>query len=254
MLAGMLLLAMDAQHTSLAIRHSQAYLAKRAAMAGANAAARNHTRALRRQQPAVPAPPTTLSAAVSRYPPNIISVFKQMRRQEEEATDASAPELPPEAETAYKQCDTRYGSMAFRTIKPRPEAGSGLDVVFIHGVCASSYMLRYIHTERDQYTDSLSLSLSLSLARSLSQLGTDGTNCQPPPRAVDRRRWLIVDLLGHGRSALSSDPWAYTMENQAKAVMDVLLAEGVRKMALIAHSLGGVVAVRLVSKFSKSFI
>jgi len=62
---------------------------------------------------------------------------------------------------------------------------------------------------------------------------------------------LIVDLLGHGRSALSSDPWAYTMENQAKAVMHVLLAEGVRKMALVAHSLGGVVAVRLVSKFSK---
>jgi pimeloyl-ACP methyl ester carboxylesterase len=178
-----------------------------------------------------------------------------MRRQEEEATDASAPELPPEAETAYKQCDTRYGSMAFRTIQPRTEAGSGLDVVFIHGVCASSYMLRYIHT--DSLSLSLSLTLSHSLSLSLSQLGTDGTNCQPPPRAVDRRRWLIVDLLGHGRSALSSDPWAYTMENQAKAVMRVLLAEGVRKMALIAHSLGGVVAVRLVSRvsiFSKSFI
>jgi hypothetical protein len=147
MLAGMLLLAMDAQRTSLAIRHSQAYLAKRAAMAGANAAAaRNHTRALR-QQPALQAPPSTRRAAVSGaqlqsqsrgYPSNIISVFKQMRRQEEEATDASAPELPPEFETTYKQCDTRYGSMAFRTIQPRPEAGSGLDVVFIHGVCASS--------------------------------------------------------------------------------------------------------------------
>ena len=164
-LAGMLLLAMDAQHTSLAIRHSQAYLAKRAAMAGANSAARNHTRALRRQ-PAVQAPKTNRSVAVSGYPPNIISVFKQMRRQEEEATDASAPELPPEAETAYKQCDTRYGSMAFRTIQPRTEAGSGLDVVFIHGVCASSYMLRYIHT--DSLSLSLSHSLSLSLTLSLS--------------------------------------------------------------------------------------
>ena len=35
-------------------------------------------------------------------------------------------------------------------------------------------------------------------------------------------RWVIVDLIGHGKSAVSTDVMAYTIENQAKAVLRVL--------------------------------
>jgi len=204
-----LILAVVSPHGSQAIRHSQAYLARRAA---ANAAAHtnaNYTQRLR--APRAPAQGAVQESARARanqaraastrdttqknhkgggggstgYPSSIISVFKQMRREEEEAADGSAPELPANIVTAWKSCSTRYGSMAYRTISKIPSPGEGnntrahlhapADVVFIHG------------------------------------LGTDGTNCQPPAHVFDaevdsngdqynnsriKRRWLIPDLIG----------------------------------------------------------
>ena len=208
------------------IRHSQSYLAKRAAVA----AAKQTAHASRRNITLAQAPPAGsaargVQAAQPRrqrqtkaqafggggggYPSGITAVLKAMRREEEEAADGSAPELPPDIATTAKTCPTRYGSMAYRTIQRKGAAG-GLDVVFVHG------------------------------------LATDGSNCQPPPEAVaGGRRWIIPELIGHGGSSLSHDPYAYRMDMQAAAIAQVLRAEGVARCAIIAHSLGAVVAVSL---------
>jgi pimeloyl-ACP methyl ester carboxylesterase len=50
------------------------------------------------------------------------------------------------------------------------------------------------------------------------------------------RRWLVPDLIGHGRSDISSDIFAYKMESQARAVVQMLVREGTRRCALVAHS------------------
>jgi hypothetical protein len=230
-----------------AIRHSQAYLARRAAKAAAAAAARNGTR------PGVPARPQAAAASPAEthrvqnsaarrvaeagspkggvryggshgavgYPSNIVAVFKAMRREEEEAADGSAPELPSSVVIRSAACDTRYGAMAFRVLQQQgpPPSVAPLDVVFLHG------------------------------------LGTDGSNCQPPPRAFRAsppageghggRKWIIPDLLGHGASNVSHDTYAYKMEAQAAGVLAVLQAENVTRCAVLAHSMGGVVAVSL---------
>lgn len=57
--------------------------------------------------------------------------------------------------------------------------------------------------------------------------------------------WLVPDLLGHGASARPADPLAHRMESQAGALADLLAAEGVAEVVLVAHSMGGPVALRL---------
>ena len=57
--------------------------------------------------------------------------------------------------------------------------------------------------------------------------------------------WLIPDLLGHGESARPEDPAAYRMESQAQALDELLSAEGPAEVVLVAHSMGGLVALRL---------
>lgn len=57
--------------------------------------------------------------------------------------------------------------------------------------------------------------------------------------------WLVPDLLGHGASARPTDPLACRMESQAAALADLLTAEGVAEVVLVAHSMGGPVALRL---------
>jgi pimeloyl-ACP methyl ester carboxylesterase len=88
--------------------------------------------------------------------------------------------------------------------------------------------------------------------------GTDGSNCQPPSEALDSvcglRRWLIPDLIGHGDSDVSADTFAYKMESQAAGILQMLLQEGTRRCAIIAHSMGGPVAVNLVEQCAKAHI
>lgn len=60
------------------------------------------------------------------------------------------------------------------------------------------------------------------------------------------RRWLIPDLIGHGDSDVSADTWAYKMESQAAAVLEMLRREGTKRCSIVAHSMGGPVAVSLV--------
>jgi pimeloyl-ACP methyl ester carboxylesterase len=57
--------------------------------------------------------------------------------------------------------------------------------------------------------------------------------------------WLVPDLLGHGESARLEDPASYRMENQAQALAELLSAEGSTELVMVAHSMGGLIALRL---------
>jgi len=53
-------------------------------------------------------------------------------------------------------------------------------------------------------------------------------------------------MIGHGNSEMSADTYAYKMESQAQAIVDMLVCEGTQRCAVIAHSMGGPVAVNVV--------
>ncbi len=57
--------------------------------------------------------------------------------------------------------------------------------------------------------------------------------------------WIVPDLLGHGTSARPEDETAYRMQSQAAVLAEVLCTEAVRRVVLIAHSMGGPIALRL---------
>ncbi|WP_329385418.1 alpha/beta hydrolase [Streptomyces sp. NBC_01351] len=61
------------------------------------------------------------------------------------------------------------------------------------------------------------------------------------------RRSLLVDLLGHGHSDRPED-FDYTLEAHADALAAALVAAGVEGAELIAHSMGGAVAIVLASR------
>ncbi len=141
-----------------AIRHSQSYLARKAGIAASHAAACNRT--IVRPTPVGPVGRTRVQAAHGRattrtqadasaraygggstctYPSGITSVFREMRREEEQPSDLTAPELPEGIGVTVKTFDTRYGRMSYRTIgKSGEDVGApsrqGLNVVCIHGL------------------------------------------------------------------------------------------------------------------------
>ncbi len=59
---------------------------------------------------------------------------------------------------------------------------------------------------------------------------------------------LAVDLPGHGSSTARSEE-AYTMENTAQAVLDVLDREGIAQGAIVGYSMGGRLALYLAVHF-----
>ncbi len=64
--------------------------------------------------------------------------------------------------------------------------------------------------------------------------------------SLDKFSWIIPDLLGHGESSKSSKAEAYTMEQQAKYLVAILERENVKQLSLLAHSMGGAIAVSLI--------
>jgi pimeloyl-ACP methyl ester carboxylesterase len=64
--------------------------------------------------------------------------------------------------------------------------------------------------------------------------------------------WLVPDLLGHGDSARPEDAAAYRMESQAQALAEMLSAEGTTEIVIVAHSMGGLVALRLAEILERS--
>jgi pimeloyl-ACP methyl ester carboxylesterase len=70
-----------------------------------------------------------------------------------------------------------------------------------------------------------------------------GTATHP---AAERRRSLLVDLLGYGISDRPAD-FSYTLADQAGMLAAALDAAGVRAAEVVAHSMGGSVAVLLAA-------
>ena len=58
------------------------------------------------------------------------------------------------------------------------------------------------------------------------------------------RRWLAVDLRGHGRSTWDG-PW--TVERHVADLLETLDAEGVERVEVIGHSYGGMIALHLLA-------
>jgi len=81
-------------------------------------------------------------------------------------------------------------------------------------------------------------------------LGCSGSFFEAQARAVelDFLRWLVPDLLGHGESAKPQGEEPYSMEGQALALAELLAAQGSREVVLVAHSMGGPIALRLAER------
>jgi pimeloyl-ACP methyl ester carboxylesterase len=62
-----------------------------------------------------------------------------------------------------------------------------------------------------------------------------------------RRRVICPDLVGRGRSSRLADPKGYVMRNYLKHVVQLLEALGVKKVALLGVSMGGLVAMGLAA-------
>ena len=62
--------------------------------------------------------------------------------------------------------------------------------------------------------------------------------------AFPERRWLAVDLRGHGRSTWDG-PW--TVEQHVADLLETLDAEGVDRVEVVGHSYGGMIALHLLA-------
>jgi pimeloyl-ACP methyl ester carboxylesterase len=60
--------------------------------------------------------------------------------------------------------------------------------------------------------------------------------------------WIIPHLIGFGKSEKPDKLEAYTMENQGRYLYELLRFEKVRKVIIMAHSMGGPVAISLIDK------
>ena len=60
--------------------------------------------------------------------------------------------------------------------------------------------------------------------------------------------WIVPDLLGHGKSDKPKQEFAYTMENQARMLHDLLIKEKMNRIIILAHSMGGPIAISLIEE------
>ncbi len=63
---------------------------------------------------------------------------------------------------------------------------------------------------------------------------------------------IAVDLPGHGQS-IDRDPWLYSMEGCARALIDILDDLGLQQCGLVGYSMGGRVALYVVSTYPERF-
>ncbi|NHI84015.1 MAG: alpha/beta hydrolase [Candidatus Thorarchaeota archaeon] len=64
--------------------------------------------------------------------------------------------------------------------------------------------------------------------------------------ALDRFSWIVPDLLGHGDSTKSDEAEAYTMDQQADYLAAILEKEDIKRLSILAHSMGGAIAASLI--------
>ncbi|TFG12647.1 alpha/beta hydrolase [Candidatus Thorarchaeota archaeon] len=69
---------------------------------------------------------------------------------------------------------------------------------------------------------------------------------------LDRYSWIVPDLMGHGNSSKPETQQAYTMDKQAEYLADILKREKVNRIRVIAHSMGGAIAISLLELLSRS--
>ncbi|MFX0182591.1 MAG: alpha/beta fold hydrolase [Candidatus Hodarchaeota archaeon] len=64
--------------------------------------------------------------------------------------------------------------------------------------------------------------------------------------------WIVPDLIGYGESAKPKSKKAYQMDEQARNLVQLLVQEKIKKQSLviIAHSLGGPIAISLIEQLS----
>jgi pimeloyl-ACP methyl ester carboxylesterase len=68
------------------------------------------------------------------------------------------------------------------------------------------------------------------------------------PLATAGRRVIAVDLPGHGLSDKPGDPRVYRMEAMVAAVRDLLDAEGLTSVDVVAQSMAGTIAIELATE------
>ncbi|MFX1416225.1 MAG: alpha/beta fold hydrolase [Promethearchaeota archaeon] len=68
--------------------------------------------------------------------------------------------------------------------------------------------------------------------------------------SLDRFSWIVPDLLGHGDSSKSDKVRAYTMKQQAKFLAAILEKEQVKDLSILAHSMGGPIAISLIEQLA----
>ncbi|MFX1250885.1 MAG: alpha/beta fold hydrolase [Promethearchaeota archaeon] len=68
------------------------------------------------------------------------------------------------------------------------------------------------------------------------------------PYSLYEFSWIVPDLIGHGRSAKPKYKQPYTMIQQAQNLLSVLIEEEVKEIVIIAHSMGGPIAISLIEQ------
>lgn len=66
--------------------------------------------------------------------------------------------------------------------------------------------------------------------------------------SLNEYSWIIPHLIGYGESEKPEKLEVYTMENQGRYLYELLLVEKIREVIIMAHSMGGPVAISLIDK------
>lgn len=64
--------------------------------------------------------------------------------------------------------------------------------------------------------------------------------------------WIVPDLIGFGKSSKPRKLGAYSMTQQAKNILSLLQSESITEVIVLAHSLGGPIAVSLLEQIISS--
>ncbi len=69
--------------------------------------------------------------------------------------------------------------------------------------------------------------------------------------SLEKYSWIVPDLLGYGSSAKPREKYAYFMDQQAKYLVKVLKEEQVKSIIILAHSMGGPIAISLIEQLKE---
>jgi pimeloyl-ACP methyl ester carboxylesterase len=110
-----------------------------------------------------------------------------------------------------RQLSTKFGSIVYYWFECREQPGFN---IFIHGLGGTR---KWFQTDFENYE-------------------------------LKKLSWIVPDLMGHGDSQKNRIAKAYTMDQQAEFILAILQHEEVNEISIIAHSMGGPVAISLIEK------